>query len=157
MELQIIDLNYYVGWGNEPVITIFGRSLDKSEMIKVTGFHPYFLALPYPEKDIDVIMMLIESSYANNNVRVELVNRYLPMGYQENKSQMYKINYINPKDTKTLRESIIRDSYAREVYEADILFKNRFMIDLGIHPFDWISVPSNRCDYRKIKVMKDDI
>jgi DNA polymerase, archaea type len=155
MRLKVLDVNYYLKFGREPrdpVICIFGNQEDgKSEMIRVLGFRPYIYGLPMDQEHADEEAQYIAEEFL---LDVDMVERYKPMGFQEHKTQMFKIKYVNPKSTKELREKLINEGYVREVYEADILYKYRFMVDLKIRGFSTIEVPGNWCNYRNIKVIE---
>lgn len=156
VKIQILDVSYYTNFRTkEPIIQIFGKDSEgKSQVINVSGFRPYFYALPMHIGREDEEGIIIEDEYPQ--LSINIVSRYLPMGYQEGPRKVYVINYTNPQDTRDFRERLVTDGYVKEVYEADILFKNRFMVDLGIKGFDWIEVPGERCTYQEIKVLKDE-
>jgi DNA polymerase I len=133
MELQILDCDY-VMLNNKPVIRIFGKTIDGETIcVFYEKFLPYFYL--YVEKDkIDDIKFELEK---NNELNIEVVERYLPIGYQEKPVKLLKIIGKDPGKTPEIRE------YAKKFgtpYEADILFKYRFMVDNDLKGMGWIDV-----------------
>lgn len=158
LKLQILDVSYFLNRKKEPIISIFGKTeIGSSKTILVEGFRPYFYALPNCEEEfLFENAGLIEESF-DYNIKIEVVQKYKPMGYQSNPTSMYKIKYINPRDTREIRGLLISKHFVKELYEADILFKNQFMIDLGLRGFSWIEIPCNRIiKYNDIKPIAHD-
>jgi DNA polymerase I len=75
-------------------------------------------------------------------VDVEEVQRYEPIGYQTSKKLMLKVIAIDPKEIRSLRERVKKINGIEEVFETDILFKNRFMIDKNLGGMKWAEVPN---------------
>lgn len=57
--------------------------------------------------------------------------RYRPIGYQVDKVEMLRVVLYNPRVTPEVRGLV--EEKGGLVYEADILFRNRFLIDSGIN------------------------
>ncbi len=127
MEFQILDSDYILDNG-KPVVRLFGRDPDgRSVCCFVPDFEPYFYLRPASIKDS--LMEIPEIK------RIESVSRYEPVGYQEHPEKMLKVIVGVPKDVPTIRDEV--QEYADQVYETDIMFKNRFMIDAGIFGMGW--------------------
>ncbi len=127
MEFQIIDSDYIIDNG-KAVVRLFGRDLDgRSVCCFVPDFEPYFYVQPASIKDSLTGIPEIK--------RMETVSRYEPVGYQEHPEKMLKVVVGMPKDVPTIRDEV--QAYADRVYETDIMFKNRFMIDTGIFGMGW--------------------
>jgi DNA polymerase I len=156
MQWQILDVGYTL-LRDEAVILIYGKSRNgESRIFRVLGFTPYFYANPEIEFiDINSLMQYINDD-CDLGYTVEIVDRYLPMGYQEHPTKLFKVHYTNPRDTRKFRESIVNNGFASEIYEADILFKNRFMMDLGLHGMGWMEVPGFNIRYDEIKPIDVD-
>lgn len=130
MKLLIIDADYIPNRAGEPVIRLYGKKVDTHDegadvILHAKGFEPYFYAnVEWSAKEE------IEKALGSYVKRIELVKRYQPIGYQLNKSEMIKIILYNPKSTPECRK--ILELMDMQIMEADILFKNRFLIDTGI-------------------------
>lgn len=131
--MQILDINNFIidkGYRKEPVINIFGVG---GEIKKVYGFKPYFFAQ-------------VNENYRNSfietltykNLDFEIHYKYLPMYYQEKKTEVFKIYANDPRDIRTLREEIKSFQGVKAIFEADILFKNRYLIDKNLFGMQYI-------------------
>ncbi|MCK4652531.1 MAG: DNA polymerase elongation subunit, partial [Methanosarcinales archaeon] len=131
MEFQILDVDYTIDNG-KPVVRLFGRDPDgQSVCCFVPDFEPYF----------HVQAASIEGLRENLGDipeirRTEIVEKYEPIGYQEHPTKMLKVVVGKPKDVPTIRDEV--KGYADQVYETDIMFNNRFMIDQGISGMGWV-------------------
>ena len=68
------------------------------------------------------------------NLKIEIVERFLPIGFQPSVKAL-KITGDNPAKTPELREFVRKFGVP---YEADILFKYRFMSDFDLKGMSWI-------------------
>ena len=121
MHVQILDIDY-ITTDDGPVLRIFGKSKDgKAVCIFYHGFLPYFYAegLGRYEKEL----------------RTEPCEKGV---VGEGKKRLYRITLKNPADTPVWREKLRQEGI--KSYEADILFKYRFMADLGLSGFGWVEV-----------------
>ncbi len=129
MEMQIIDVDYVLV-DDKPIVRIFGKTLEgKAACAFYEGYKPYFYAGSERVKDI-----LEEESQVQ---KIEKVSRKLTGGYQDPR-EIYKITISNPSKTPELRERLTAAGVT--TYEADILFKYRFMNDLGMKGLGWIKL-----------------
>ena len=110
MRLKVIDAQYRISDG-KPIIYLLCRDENrKRRMIKVTGFEPYFYVPAEAEvPDHPAI------------VRVEETEKTTITG-----KKLKKIVVRVPKDVRSVR------TFFDESFEADILFGDRFLIDMGI-------------------------
>jgi DNA polymerase I len=104
-------------------------------------FRPYFYL--HTTEDLDSIMFELEK----NDLNVEIVDRIIPIGYQE-PVKMIKITGKDPSKTPELRAFVKKFG---QPYEADVLFKYRFMVDLNLRGMEWIDVKGN---FRKTTTVK---
>lgn len=179
MKLMVIDVDYNFNKMNEPVIRIYGKIVgtedeNKDVCLHVVGFIPYIyvgdcgLNIFELKKQIEIV--------AKGYVReVQIVKKFLSIGYQIEKSNFLKLILFSPKIVPELRRILkegipeIIDNY---LYEADIPFKNRFMIDMNIDGTDVIEFNSvgkelqnygincNKlyiCKMLDIRVLKDEM
>jgi DNA polymerase I len=127
MEMQVIDVDYILV-NERPIVRIFGKTEDgKSVCAFYEDYKPYF----YTEGEKAKTLMEGEPQVQ----KIEKVSRKMVMGYQD-PTEVYKITITNPARTPELRERLVAAGVA--TYEADILFKYRFMNDLGIKGLGWI-------------------
>ncbi|MBI2675396.1 MAG: ribonuclease H-like domain-containing protein [Candidatus Aenigmarchaeota archaeon] len=128
MDVQILDTDYMLVNGR-PVIRFFGRGDDgKSVCVFHEGFLPYFYAYGCDEKRL---------KEEPDVYKIERMKRKI-VG-NRNETDVFKVTLFNPVKVPEIRERLMQGGI--EVFEADILFKYRFMADRGLAGFDWISVP----------------
>jgi DNA polymerase I len=67
--------------------------------------------------------------------RAEVVKKFRPIGYQCEKVDMFMVTLKNPRNTPECRKllSIALGDKIEGIYEADILFRNRYLIDSGVN------------------------
>jgi DNA polymerase I len=129
MEIQIVDVDYVLV-DDRPVVRIFGKTGDGEPVCAFyEDYRPYFYAEGKGIRDI-----LKDEPQVQ---KIEKVPRKLVMGYQEDRD-IYKITIRNPSRTPELRERLNESGVS--TYEADILFKYRFMNDLGLKGLGWARI-----------------
>ena len=129
IKFQLIDIDYFLLM-NKPIIRLFGCTENgKSICAFYENYMPYFYVEEneYTKKTIEQIPEIIKT---------EKIQRFTPIYYQEKPTKMLKVTLQNPQVVRTIRE--IFSGKSKNIFEADILFKNRFMIDFGLHGMDWI-------------------
>lgn len=138
-----MDADYEVIYDSNPVIRLFGRGADgKSVCCFVPGFEPYFYLKA--SGDLHAVARLIKETFAQVK-KVEIVEKFEPIGYQKTKKEMLKITTHLPRDVPEIRDDILklqevmRAEGKWEVYETDILFRNRFLIDKNLGGMVWLS------------------
>jgi len=129
MDIQVLDVDYVLV-DEKPIVRIFGKKMDgKTVCVFYEDYKPYFYA--DDEKALDVI------KNHSDVLKTEKVKRKQVMGYSD-PVDMWKITLQNPSRTPEIREMI--HNKGMQTYESDILFKYRFMNDLGIKGLGWIRV-----------------
>lgn len=127
MKVLVIDVDYEFNRAGEPVIRLFGRKtggIEDEVVVHVKGFEPYFYCECLSEKDIlDNVGEYVK--------RIEKVMKFKPIGYQVNKTEMLMVVLYNPRVTREVRIKL--EEIGGLCYEADIYFKNRYMIDNGVN------------------------
>lgn len=132
MRIQIIDIDYFLK-DNKPIIRIFGKRENGSSVICFyEGFRPYF----YIEHSKEKINNLLKNS-PYRIITTAIVKKKVGIGYETKPRNMVKITLENPKHVPNLKEFLTKHG-VKNIYEADIMFKYRFMIDFGIYGMDWI-------------------
>jgi len=137
MIFQILDANYSYDAKRNPLVQLFGITPEgKSVACRVAGFRPYFYAGVEDGKLDDVAGTL-----RSTGLEVEAVDRFDPIGYQTEPKRMLKVIAQDPKEVRGLRERVREIPGVRAVYETDILFKNRFLIDQSLGGMAWVEAP----------------
>ncbi len=141
--LYLLGADYSYESSGDPVIRLFCKDeSDRSTTVFVRGFKPYFYLNPGLDSRDSLGALSEELKQRFKKINdVRIVERYTPFGYQKQKKQMLLIVAQEPKNVRDLRESV--KEYGT-IYEADILFKNRFLIDTGLKPNSWIRVENYR-------------
>lgn len=135
---QLFDCDYINN--NSPVVRLFGKDKNgKTVCAFVKDFFPYFFVLPEEGKDEEVISFL-EKNYKQLFFKAEHVEKYLPIGYRKEKVRMLKVFLKDPSQTPVVRDELRRQKFIKDIFEADILFKYRFMADKNISGMKWIKV-----------------
>jgi DNA polymerase I len=137
--IQIIDVDYFNDNTRSPVIRIFGKDSEgKSVCCFVPGFEPYFYAKAKDPKDL--CDHLSETEVFPQVKRTEIVQRFHPIGYQTQTKPYVKIIVNVPSDVKDIREDVKALAGVEDIFEADTLFHNRYLIDKELHSMNWVSI-----------------
>lgn len=158
-KFQLLDVDYVVN-GTKPSVRLFGRT-DKGKSITV--FHdetlPYFYVLP-KEGEKEKFKDYIRNNFSDVFVKFEEVGKFNPIGFSKKKMNLLKVFLNNPAKTPAVRDDILEKKLVDKIYEADILFKYRYMNDNKISGMNWYNVSGEgiRTDSvkteRKIKANK---
>jgi DNA polymerase I len=133
MELQILDCDYIV-LNNKPIIRVFCKNIQgESVCVFYEKFLPYFY-LHGEEKDYPQITYEMTKKYPH--LKIEVVEKSLPIGYQP-PVKVLKITGNDPGATPEIREFAKRFG---KPYEADVLFRYRFLADFDLKGMGWINV-----------------
>ena len=128
MEFQILDVDYVL-LDEKPVIRIFGKDEKGGTVCAFyEGFSPYFYA---EGKNVPKLLEKSGEVKGIETVEKRKIGSFAPQ-------EMYRVVTKNPAKTPELREYLI--SKGAVPYEADILFKYRFMNDLGLAGLGWVKV-----------------
>ncbi|WP_094229042.1 DNA-directed DNA polymerase [Methanolobus psychrotolerans] len=139
MNFQILDADY-VGHESGPVIRLFGRAEDgKSVCCFVPGFEPYFYI--NAEGELDKLSTMLTERF-DVITKVDIVPKYEPVGYHISKKPMIRVTTMEPRNVPEIRDDVLMLPGVKEVYETDILFRNRFLIDRGLHGMGWVTAGS---------------
>ncbi len=138
MIFQILDANYTYDSSKNPLVQLFGRTPEgRSVTCKVAGFRPYFYAgVDEAEGSLENVADELKAM----GLEVEAVDRFEPIGYQSVPKRMLRITAQDPKSVRTLRDQVRDIPGVKAVYETDILFKNRFLIDMNLGGMAWANV-----------------
>ncbi len=137
MIFQILDANYAYDSGRKPLVQLFGTTPEgQSVTVKAAGFRPYFYA-----SAIEGCLESAADDLKAMGLEVEVLERFEPIGYQKKPKKMLQITTNDPKEVRNLRERVRSLPGIRAVYETDILFKNRFLIDKSLGGMGWVEAP----------------
>ncbi|RQW78210.1 MAG: DNA polymerase elongation subunit [Methanothrix sp.] len=137
MIFQILDANYSYDSQRNPLVQLFGRTQEgRSVACRVAGFRPYF----YVGVE-DGCLKSAAEDLRSLGQEVEEVERFEPIGYQVRPKKMLKVTTHDPKEVRSLRERAKEVVGVKAVYETDILFKNRFLIDQNLGGMSWVDAP----------------
>lgn len=137
--MQVLDVDY-VMLNDHPTIRIFGKTSDKKSITAfVEDFYPYFYVHVEDGKDEQLIKYL-EEKHKQMLVKLEKVEKFLPIGYSKEPTKLWKITIKNPSNVPLLRDELKAKNFVKDVFEADILFRNRFMADKDIVGMGWYEV-----------------
>ncbi|MFH0711290.1 MAG: DNA polymerase domain-containing protein [Candidatus Aenigmatarchaeota archaeon] len=153
MELvfQVIDCDY-TQLNNSPLIRLFGKTEDgKTVCAFFENFYPYFYVKVSNEGEL---VDFLNKKFSSLILKVEKVKKFLPIGYQEEKTDLLKIILKDPAQTPAVRDELKRQKFVEEIFEADILFKYRFMADMGIFGMKWICVEGSPISTTTVKTDK---
>jgi len=145
MLVQILDIDYI--FTNKPILRIFGKTEDgKNICVFYDRFFPYFYVKPKQniketEENLQKVTEIKE---------IEPVEKFLPLGFHRKPDKLLRLTLLNPSDVPAVREMIAK--YVDDIYEADIMFKYRFMIDHELYGMKWIDVEGTHERTTTVKV-----
>ena len=143
IRFQLLDADYFLN-DNKPVLRLFGRTKEGDPVcILYDKMKPYFYV-----KCTDAKKLAVIKDYMTD---VEEVERFPAIGYSRRPEKLYKITIRNPQDTPKVREKLVSEKAVEEIFEADILFKYRFMIDHGLYGMQWVEA---ECAAERTRVSK---
>lgn len=149
MKLQILDVDYEVP-NHSPVVRLFCKDeKGESKCLFVEDFYPYFYVIP---KDENEMIDKLNNEFRGEIKKIKEVEKYLPIGYHEKKEKILKITNKNPFKVPSIRKYLQENNLIEEVFEADILFKYRFLVDHNLGGMDWINVEGKGVNTNTVKV-----
>jgi DNA polymerase I len=145
MNFQILDADYTYSDG-KPIIRLYGRDgSGNSVCCSVPDFEPYFYAKAPPES-----ADILKERFKEHIKRIEVVRRFEPIGHFKNTVGMLKIILYDPKGVPAIRDEVKK--IVEDVYETDILFRNRYMVDNALGGMGWATAePQGNANDTEIK------
>ncbi|WP_342303962.1 DNA-directed DNA polymerase [Methanolobus sp. ZRKC5] len=155
MNFQILDADY-VGHESGPVIRLFGRAEDgKSVCCFVPGFEPYFYISA--EGELDELSTMLKERFDVIR-KVDIIPKFEPIGFQVSKKPMLRVTTMEPRNVPEIRDDVLTLPGVKEVYETDILFRNRFLIDRDLHGMGWVTADSvSESPFSRDKIYCDSV
>jgi DNA polymerase I len=153
LDFQLLDCDY-TNINNRPVIRLFGKTPDgKTACAFVEGFDPYFYIqlTDWEEETIKSAEKFLRDNFRGTIKSIEIVKRFLPIGYHKDKSELLKVTTTDPSRVPEIREALRGKKFVKEMFEADILFKYRFMADRNISGLGMLKVTGDAAGTSTIK------
>ena len=148
VKFQLLDCDYIVV-NNAPVVRLFGKTENGRTICAFyEDYKPYFYAIPKNKTDF---IGYLKKEFKKLIVKIEEVEKFLPIGYQTKKVEVLKITATDPSQIPMVRDKILKDGMTNGVYEADILFKYRFMADFGLNGMEWYEVEGEKTNTTTVK------
>ena len=136
ISFTLLDADYTVPSGQQnPIIQLWGKQENKRVEIQVEGFSPYF----YVDSDVSNVQRIIETELGLLKSwvkRLESCTKKIYFGGQQKK--IVKIFGTKPYQVPKIREIFERNEIS--VFEADIPFVKRFLIDQNLRALHNITV-----------------
>ncbi len=135
MLFQLLDADYMLN-ANKPIVRLFGKTEQgNSVCVFCEDFKPYFYAR-HGFKAPEI------SSAAD-------VEKFIPIGFRKKPDTLVKLTLNNPQDVARVRDEM--EMKGIETYEADILFKYRFLVDNGLKGMQWVSADCAKTFTKTVK------
>lgn len=129
--MQVLDCDY-VMFKNKPLVRLFGKTKEGEAVCAFTsGMLPYFYL--DVKGDMEQARSAIEKEL---NVQAEVVERIIPLGFQKPK-KILKIIGRDPSAVPEMKKTTMKFGTP---YEADILFKYRYLVDHDLKGMCWVRV-----------------
>ena len=128
-----LDVSYKV-INNKPVIHLFGATTEGKQILVLDdSFEPYFYVIP--KKGIDLSEKLAKIAVEKEG-RIARVTRTetVDKKYLGNDVQAIKVYTKLPRDVPIIRDVIKEWEIIEGIYEYDIMFSKRYLIDKNIVP-----------------------
>jgi len=138
-DLFVIDGSYKIQRDKTPVIYIHTRDAGGIPYtLCVHGFRPYFYVRhPYNHLRIQQDLANLRDKVAS----VDVVQGKKFTEFEPDLREVLKVTCYNPQTLLDARKYAHEQLHIPEIYEANVRFVQRFMIDYGVKPLMWISVP----------------
>ena len=138
MEIQILDVDYVLV-DEKPIIRVFGKTPEGTPVCGfVEGFSPYFYS------DTEKVKGVFEGDPGVVDIQKS------SMKFVDKEGDAYKVFTRNPAKTPELRTKATGAGVG--AYEADILFRYRFMNDFGLGGLCWIQADATPIGTTTVKV-----
>jgi len=155
LEFCVLDVDHVME-GGVAAVRLWGRTADgKSVLVLDRGFKPYFY--------VDVNSNLLKKEGVEKlRERVlelnEMQGKTIELEPDEKrllgeKRELLKVIIQNPSDIPILRQALEDIEGVKKVYEYDITFYRRYMVDTGISPMVWVSASGSERKEDGIDIM----
>jgi DNA polymerase, archaea type len=149
ISIQVIDVDY-VMLNSSPTIRIFGKTKEgQSICVIYNNYLPYFYFIP--NRSIEDIEAILKRKFGGLIVKIDEVERYESIGYREEKTKMTRVYLKDPSEVPNVRDFLETENLSKQIFEADILFKYRFLTDFNIFGMRWYVVEGKEIKTNGIK------
>ncbi len=157
IEMQILDCDYIM-FNNKPLVRLFGKTKEGESICALTSKTlPYFYLDVKAQaagdghviRSVEQAKEEIEKNGKEFDARAEIIEKILPIGYQQPKN-ILKIFGRDPSAVPDMKEAFMK--YGTP-YEADILFKYRYLVDSGFKGMTWVRVNGKPAHTSIVKCM----
>ncbi|MEM4337007.1 MAG: DNA-directed DNA polymerase [Candidatus Woesearchaeota archaeon] len=145
-----VEVTYRIS-NNKVAVYLFGRTLNNEQVCLIdTAFNPYFYAKPSFQENTEEIInkiLSIKGEYKGNSVSVigaEVVDKKI-LG---KKTPFIKVIADIPPNVPYIRNAVKNIRGVEDVYEADIPYTRRYLIDKGIIP---LTLTEAECEPANVK------
>ncbi|ASJ09860.1 hypothetical protein A3L12_00345 [Thermococcus sp. P6] len=130
---MILDVDYVTEDG-KPVIRIFRKENGEFRIDYDRDFEPYIYALVEDDSAVDEVKSITAERHGKmvGIKRVEKVRRK----FLGRPIEVWKLVFEHPQDVPAIRDIIRNHPAVREIYEYDIPFAKRYLIDKGLVPME---------------------
>ena len=138
----LLDIDYVLDEQRRPIIRIFGKT-DKGDSVVALdkSFEPYFYAVAEDLEDAEKDVKGLKSE----SFKIEKV-KVLKRFYKNREMEILKIFTRAPPEVPAAREAVKALKSVYDVYEADILFTQRYVIDKGLVPMSMVKVKGKKVE-----------
>ncbi len=135
MFFQLLDADYILNAG-KPIVRLFGKTEQgNSVCVFCEDFKPYFYA---------------RQRFASPEISsVDEAEKFVSIGFHKTPDRLFKFTLNNPQDVSKVRDTM--EQKGIETYEADILFKYRFMVDNALKGMNWVSADCTKTFTKTVK------
>jgi DNA polymerase I len=145
LKFQLLDCDYFMN-GNRAVVRLFGKTEEgKTVCVFNEDVEPYFYVLPSgtDKNGAQLVADFLKKKFGSLITKIENVQRFLPIGFQEEKSDMLKVTLTDPSKVPSVREELRTKPFVKKIFEADVLFKYRFMVDRNLRGMETVKAIGN--------------
>lgn len=139
MKGLLLDIDYETR-DEKAVIRLFLKG-EKENFIATDEFSPYFYVLPTTD-GVGSLADSIKETGGEAVKSVEIVEKKL---FRKPLS-VFRVEVSHPQDVPKIRDSIRNISGVEDIFEQDILFPRRYLIDKKIAPLTWLEIDGEKID-----------
>ena len=143
----VLDADYFL-WKEKPVVRIFGKTEDgKTITVFYKDFFPYFYVETNNKERLEKFLC---KNFSNQFLGLKEEYKFRPIGFSHSPVKMCKIILRDPSKVPNVREELLSKKIVKKAYEADILFKYRFLADFDIGGMQWVEAIGNNVNFTEI-------
>lgn len=149
VRLQLLDADYIIA-DNKPIIRLFCKTdTGRTACVFSKDFRPYF----YVYGDNEKIVEVLNKKYSDRVHKIQEAKKFFSIGYTARPTHVLKVFTNVPSDVPFLRDELFEKyrKIVKKIFEADILFKYRFMVDNGLAGMCWFDVVGGKQFSKTVK------